>query len=186
MGFEARLNAGIAFEQEVERYLERNPDILAVARNGTEHTHPEFVARLRCCADATVQFIRFAPDGVALSRTISVFHWEAKCSHCIERDAYETYLQYQSAGCDVLLFLRTGQGIFASWVSELPFIPSRQVVERYREELRFPVHQGWICPRNARNQHDLLTGSGTPYREIDLTKCRRVMTLDEWQAATSG
>ncbi len=186
MGFEFRLSAGVAFEQEVERYLNWHPDILAVARNGTEHTHPEFVTRLRSCSEPTAQFIRFAPDGVALSRSVSVFHWEAKCSHCMEKEAYETYMRHELAGCEILLFLRTGQGIFASWVSQLPFIPSQDVVERYSERRRFPIDEGWICPRNASNQSDLLMGSGTPYREIDLSKCLRVMTLEEWQAATAN
>ena len=185
MGFDLRLSAGVAFEQEVERYLQSHPDIVSVTRNGTEHTHPEFIARLRSCSDPTAQFIRFAPDGVALSKSESVFHWEAKCSYCIERDAYEVYLRHLAAGCDVLLFLKTELCVFAVWVSQLEFLPSEEVVGRYPPACRFPVEEGWISPRKAKNRSDLRIGSGTPYQEVNLEKCLRVMTFAEWQVATS-
>lgn len=72
--FERRLRDGERFELEVERYLVRHPDILAVGRSGTEHTLPEFMPLLRRDRSDSAKFIRFAPDGVAAPRGDPAFH----------------------------------------------------------------------------------------------------------------
>jgi hypothetical protein len=180
--FEYRLGTGTAFEAEVECYLRRHWDIESVARNGTEHTHPRFVAQLRSRSDEAAKFIRFAPDGVALPKSGTVFHWEAKCSRYIERDAYESYCRHEQAGCRVLLFLSVQSGVYFNWVSELTFVDSQLVVGAYSPQRQFPVIDGWIYPRRAHNAGELLFGSGTPFREVDLSRSCKLMSQDEWQA----
>lgn len=183
--FEHRLRDGERFELEVERYLTRHPDILAVGRSGTEHTLPEFMPLLRRDCSESAKFIRFAPDGVAAPRFEPVFHWEAKYSKYIERDAWETYVRHEQAGCHVLLFLRSPDGVFHAWASQLPFVDSQEFVQQYPEEHRFPVLDGWIHPRRNQGNGRLLTGSGTPFRVIDYSRCPLLMSLDEWALATA-
>jgi hypothetical protein len=72
--FEARLSKAARFEEEVEAYWQRSSKVEAVARNGTEHTHPDFVSLLRQRTDSGSMLVRFAPDGVALVKT-GVLHW---------------------------------------------------------------------------------------------------------------
>jgi hypothetical protein len=183
--FERRRRDGERFELEVERYLVRHPDILAVGRSGTEHTLPEFMPLLRRDRSESAKFIRFAPDGVAAPRGDPAFHWEAKHSKYIERAAWETYVRHEQAGCRVLLFLRSSLGVFHAWASQLPFIDSHEFVQQYPEERRFPVDEGWIYPRRNESEGRLLTGSGTPFRVIDYSRCPLLMGLDEWALATA-
>lgn len=100
-----RLNAGIEFEGEVERYCRHY--CVAVARNGTEHTHPEFMENIRNNTDRQSKLIRFAPDGVMLKPTGEILHWEAKYSINLEKDAYETYMAHSNIGYKIVLFVKT-------------------------------------------------------------------------------
>lgn len=179
--FSQRIGEATRFENEVERFLQRRSDIISVSRNGTEHTHPQFASLLRNRDDPAAKFVRFAPDGVALPAQGSLFYWEAKCSNCIERDAYETYCILERVGCPVFMFLKTTQAVFTCWASELPFVDSQIVVSRHPLERRFPVTDGWIYPRRASNRSDLLVGSGTPFREIDTAQCDQLMDCKQWK-----
>ena len=182
--FKQRIREATAFEDEVERFLQRRDDIVSVSRNGMEHTHPDFAKLLRSRTDPASRFVRFAPDGVALPMNDPLFYWEAKCSICIERAAYETYCQLEQVGCSVLIFLRTTQAVFTRWATDLPLIDSEQVVSRYPRERQFPICDGWIYPRLAANRTDLLIGSGTPFREIDIGQCNHLMDVPAWKHVT--
>ena len=70
--FNSRMSPAAVFENQVERFCCKM--FTSVARNGTEHTHPDFVELLRRNNSEASKFVRFAPDGVALSTTGSVFH----------------------------------------------------------------------------------------------------------------
>lgn len=170
--FHSRLIAGKSFEAQVERFCRLF--VSSVAKNGTEHTHPEFVSHLRGKNDPGSRFVRFAPDGVMLT-TGGVIHWEAKASKALERDAYETYLLYESIGCSIRLFVQrpADRAVFSQWVKKIRFVPSANVVGQFPAEKRHPVDaQDWICPRHGSGQSG--RGSGTPYREIDFCSLRRI------------
>ncbi len=110
--FSQRIQGAVTFEDQVQRFLEHRRDILCVARSGSEITYPDVAALLRHRSDDTSLFLRHAPDGVAIPVQNEPFFWEAKCSTCIEREAYETYRRYQNAGCRVLVFLRGEDAVF--------------------------------------------------------------------------
>lgn len=164
--FNSRIAAGAKFEDDVERFCCEMFN--SVARNGTEHTHPVFVELLRRNNSEASKFVRFAPDGVMLSANGSVFHWEAKASKAIEKDAYDTYLKYTTMGCNVLMFVKNPKNKIVYWqrVERVGFIPSAVVVGGFPENKRHPIDDDdWLCPRNGHGNAGF--GSGTPYREID-------------------
>ena len=163
--FIERLKTGQAFEDEVEAYCAHYS--LTVARNGTEHTHPEFVSHLRGLEDSASKFIRFAPDGVALLKASGVIHWEAKASINLEKDAYETYVKYQAMGCSVCVFFKDGENVYKQFVDQVGFIPSDAVVGRVPPRMRYPIDEDdWITPRKSKSGKRG-SGSGTPYKEVD-------------------
>jgi hypothetical protein len=169
--FERRLGRAEQFEREVEAYCQRSGKVEAVARNGTEHTHPDFVRLLRNRIDDGSKFVRFAPDGVALFKERGVIHWEAKASINIERDAYLTYMAYNKLGARVLVFIKpsSSSAVYYNYIERVQFTPSEEVVGRIRNVARrHPIDKdGWMCPRQGHGQAG--NGSGTPYKEIDLT-----------------
>ena len=175
MGFAQRLEVAKSFEMEVERYLCGRTSL--VAKNGTEHTHPDFTDKIRFNSGRGAKFVRFAPDGVYLSTCGSVIHWEAKAGKHIEKDAYETYMAYNQMGCTVILFVRA-ERVYCQRVERVGFIPSIDVVGKFAPARRHPIDEDdWICPRGGHGYAG--TGSGTPYREIDLSSMRVVSDFDQ-------
>jgi hypothetical protein len=166
--FEARLAPGVEFEREVLRMLGDSPAILAVAANGTEHTHPDFVAQLRRVNSLVAKFVRYAPDGVMLTQDQEVIHFDAKAAKSIEKDAYEVYMAYRSVGCRVVLFVRYAGRAYWQDIERVGLIDGHTTVASFCEERRFPVDDaGWITPRNKPRFRATTSMSGTPYREID-------------------
>lgn len=166
--FRIRSEKGDAFADSVESYLSSKVEITSIAKNGTEHTHPHFVGLLRSNNSQASKFVRFAPDGVCLTTSQRVFHWEAKNSIYIEKDAYETYLKYYQMGCQVIVFVNDKSNrVHWQFVEKIGFIPSEMEVEKFPLSRRFPIDEdGWICPRKSGRRAG--TGSGTPYKCIDL------------------
>lgn len=166
MAFSDRLEVAKEFEEAVERFCRTFS--VSVAKNGTEHTHPDFVAGLRSLSDTGSKFVRFAPDGVMLLANRGVIHWEAKRSKALEKDAYQTYMAYRDMGCQVRIFIKnpaTGE-VFSQWVEKIGFIPSCDVVAPIHPSKRHPIDsEDWLCPRKGGGTTGF--GSGTPYREID-------------------
>jgi len=174
MSFADRLSGAKQFEVDVESYLNSRKSMSAVAVNGTEHTHPDFVDRLRRNNSTESKFVRFAPDGVCLSASGTVTHWEAKASKNIEKDAYETYMKYSDMGCSVVIFAKHPSGIvYCQYVHAVGFIPSSDVVGKYGSR-GHPIDEcDWICPRMGHG--DAGRGSGTSYREIDFLSMNEVV-----------
>lgn len=182
MGFAERLSVAKAFEDKLHGYLAGR--CISVAKNGTEHTHPDFVALLRAKNDLQSKLIRFAPDGVALVRTGGVVHWEAKSGKHIEKDAYETYLRYHDMGCRIVLFVRHPVGrVFWQWVERVGFIPSIDVVSQFPPDKRHPIDdEDWMWPRRGHGYAG--AGSGTPYREVDFSSMIEIKDFYENPQAT--
>lgn len=171
--FQKRLTVSEPFEDEVEAYLVRT-GIHAVTRNGSEKTHAEFANLLRLRNDVGSKLLRFQSDGLGLD-DIGVFDWEAKTTmdsrvSTIERDAYEIYKLRHEQGTRFKLFIRPywprRRCVYWNYIEEVRLISGEETVARFPEDRRFPVIDGWICPRAAHRYAG--NGSGTPYREIDL------------------
>lgn len=168
MGFTERLSTAKEFEEAAEAYCLAKSD--AVAKNGTEHTHPAFVELLRKNDSPQSKLIRFAPDGVLL-RAGGVIHWEAKASINIERDAYEVYYRYFEMGCKVLVFIQDKQAnAYCQWIEKIGFIPSIAVVGKFGPRAHPIDEDDWICPRKGHGYAG--GGSGTSYKEVDLSSLK--------------
>lgn len=159
------MSVGEQFENDVESYCQRK--FLSVAKNGTEHTHPEFVDGLRSNDSITSKLIRFAPDGIVLNKDETVYHWEAKASDKIERDAYETYMKYIDIGHKVILFAKNNTAVYLRLIEHVILVDGNVTVECFNPEKRHPVDDKWIYPRRGHGYAG--RGSGTPYRVIDLS-----------------
>lgn len=168
MGFNERIETGQAFEADVEDYCNKNA--VMVAKNGTEHTHPEFVENIRSNKAKTSKLIRYAPDGILLNKEGDVYHWEAKCSDKIEKDAYETYMKYTGMGHKVLLFCKHGNQVCCGLIENIRLIDGNDTVNEFPPERRHPVEDKWIYPRRGHGNAGI--GSGTPYRVIDISSLK--------------
>jgi len=168
MGFETRISMATKFELEVEQYC-RRVSVMA-AKNGTEHTHPDFVNNIRTNNAETAKLIRYAPDGILLTNEQDVYHWEAKCSDKIEKDAYKTYIKYTQIGHRVLLFCKSRGIVYCNFVENIALVDGAETVKKYPQSMRHPVKNKWIYPRLGHGNSG--TGSGTPYREIELSSLK--------------
>ena len=178
MAFDARIQRGEQFEEELMELLSGNPNVVSVCQNGTEHTHPAFVSLLRDNNSPAAKMVRYAPDGVVLLKTKEVVHFDAKCAKSIEKDAYESYLGLTTIGCTVLLFVKHEGVIYWQDITKLTLIPGSTTVAPFPEHRRLPVgDDGWIYPRRNRPR---MSGdmSGTPYREIDFSSMLRLKTTN--------
>lgn len=160
MGFSERIEQAKTFEDNVLDYFQKR-NILSV-KNGTEHTHPDFVCKIRSLQDNGSMFVRFAPDGIALTKN-GVIHWEAKSGRSIEMDAYKTYMKYHEKGCILIIFVKYND-VYWQYVEKLKlFVP---------ENAKWLNNEGWIAPRE--HNINLTKGSGTPYKYIDFTSMKKV------------
>ncbi len=167
--FEKRLQPGIQAEQEAIEMIKAVAGVDAVALNGTEHTHPEFVNMLRSNNSGQSLFIRYAPDGVLLKHG-TVVHFDVKASKTIEKNAYNTYLKYQNAGCRVVLMVKHDGRWFVQDIEKLKLIDGNATVAEFPNP--FPVDaEGWICPRYS-GRTLISKMSGTPYRYIDMNSMK--------------
>jgi len=161
-----------------------------VAQNGTEHTHPAFVDKLKQSTDQTSLAIRYQPDGVAsLGEIPRSFYIEAKTTsepgktHTIEKNAWEQYWRLQITGNIVVIafgeFLDRGKwdqenyNFVWRWnfLENVRLVSAIETVSRFPVEDRFPVVDGWIHPRGSKREAELraagnYNGSRTPYREV--------------------
>jgi len=171
--FNQRLKLAEEFELAVEGYLNAAKKIQSVAKNGTEHTHPDFVELLRRNNTSASKMVRFAPDGVALHANSQVIHWEAKSSINIEKDAYQTYMKYHDMGCHVLIFAKNRDKVYHQFVERVGFIPSEDIVRPFHPDARHPIDDdGWMCPRKGKGTSGY--GSGTPYKTIDFSSMQEI------------
>lgn len=176
-GFEARLEKATEFEDRVVALLRACPWVIDVAKNGTEHTHPAFTEQLRQNPTWSAKLIRYAPDGVLLHKTERVYYFEAKRGDSLEKDAYEVYTAHQGRDIGVLIFFEIDGKVYYQHLQKIRFRDSAAVVEQFPPLRRFPVIDGWICPRAKPGFRSLGAMSGTPYRYVD------VRSLKPWRTA---
>lgn len=168
VSFDGRLATANKFQDDLFAALKTLG--FQVVANGTEHTHPAFVERLRGSTDQTSLAIRFQPDGVAcigaIPRTLYV---EAKNAGNIERTAYEQYMKLYAAGNLVAIVFGKLDWRW-NFIERLQLVPGQETVSKFAPGQRFPVVDDWITPRQAQHWNALRfanpQASGTPYREI--------------------
>jgi len=173
-GFSGRLEKASRFERELFGEIERLG--FCVAMNGTEHTYPEFVEKLRQSTDQTSLAIRFQPDAVAsINRIPRSFFVEAKAAHTMERLAWEQYWRLYCNG-NVLVLVFEDFNWAWNFIEEINLITGEETVSSFPPEKRFPVIDGWITPRGSRRWRQLRgkikRASFTPYREVDGSSLR--------------
>lgn len=166
--FASRLEQGKSFEKEVFAAIEQMG--LFVAMNGTEHTHPIFVSRLRQSNDETSMYVRFQPDGVVgFGKIPHTAFVEAKSSRFIEKDAYKEYMKLSAAGLIVLVVFNYSGVWFWNKIENIVMS-----LENHRD---WPVIGQWICPREDplfhRKKQQGFRGSGTPYRPVEKESLRQ-------------
>lgn len=159
--FEGRAANGQKFSQKI--FDDLSAWSFIVAKNGTEHTHPDFVKRLHASNDVTSLMIRYAPDGVisAASRASTKSAYvEAKNSTFIEKAAYENYMRIYCNGGIVAV-------VFADFTIRFEFIENLQFASRLTN---WPLdNEGWECPRlhpDWQRVRRKYPGSGTPFKKI--------------------
>lgn len=168
-GFSKRLRKARMFEKQVFAEIEAMG--FQIALNGTEHTHPRFVAQLRNSQDQTSLAIRFQPDGVACTEVDShTFYVEAKNAKTIEKLAYEQYIKLSDSGnIVVVVFGQLNWG----WTlaNYLTLVDGNETVKSFPPDRRFRVIDGWLYPRLSSHWETIKwynpQAAGTPYREID-------------------
>jgi hypothetical protein len=166
MGFSERIKKAERFENQVLTYFQRK-NVYSV-KNGTEHTHPEFVEYIRQLSDNGSKFVRFAPDGVAIRKNRTI-HWEAKNGKSIEMDAYNTYMKYYESGCIVIVFVKKDD-VYWQYVEKIKLY----VPEKYKDKVNV---DGWVDPRL--HNMNIPNGSGTPFKYIDFTSLEKVVDFYE-------
>lgn len=171
-GINHRLGKSIPFEEAVADKLVQLG--FHVARNGTEHTFPEFTKLLRRSEDSTSLAIRFQPDGVACIGDIPrSFYWEAKASNHIEKTAWEQYMNCHEVGNVLIIIFEYSSEWRWNFIEDIQLIPASETVGRFPPCRRFPVVDGWITPRGSARWNEIKSrnpqASGTPYREVDMT-----------------
>ena len=168
--FDIRVEPGVEFERELFKELNAHKDVTAIALNGTEHTHPDFVEIIRHNESDAAKFVRYAPDGVMECKSKRVIHFDAKAAKSIEKDAYNVYMKYHRTGCTVIIFVKhpaTGMRYW-QYVQNIQLLDSTIVVSQYPEHRRFPIDDdGWIAPRLKRGFKSTKKYSGTPFKYFD-------------------
>jgi len=163
MSFQDRIKKATEFENELFKKIAELGFV--VAKNGTEHTHPEFIETLHKSTDQTSLAIRFQPDGVAhIGKVPRSFYVEAKASKSMEKTAYEQYKKLSDAG-NIVTVVFGPFGWKWCFVDEMPLENGHDTVSPFPEKMRYPVSDdGWLYPR--RSARGAAKGSGTPYRKI--------------------
>lgn len=177
MSFKDRAQRSSKFENDLFDAVEKMG--FAVARNGTEHTYPEFVNALHKSTDQTSLAIRFQPDGVAqIGQIPRSFYIEAKAAVTIEKTAWEQYWKLHESGNVVVIVFGK---LKWQWnlLENIALVAATETVGRFPLSRRFPIVDGWITPRGSQRWTNVRQSnqqaSGTPYREVDVT------SLQEWK-----
>lgn len=176
MSFNGRIVESTPFENRLFQEISKLG--FDTAKNGTEHTHPDFVNRLRQSDDQSSLAIRFQPDGVACIGEIPrSFYVEAKAAKHIEKLAWEQYWKlYEAGNMLAIVFGKLRWGW--NFIENIRLVPAVETVAQFPPTKRFPIVDGWITPRASERWHRIVRSnnpqaSGTPYREIDPTSLLR-------------
>jgi len=156
-----------------------------VAKNGTEHTHPDFIRLLHKSEDQSSLAIRFQPEGVAcIGMPPSTFYVEVKSTtdpkkkqFSVEKLAWKQYhLLHRNRNVLVLIFAKYIERWKFEWkwnfLEDIRLLTPETTLAKFPPEKRFPIVNGWIAPRGSKREKELhkqycYTGSGTSYREVD-------------------
>jgi len=174
MNFEKLSKEGKKFQ--VELFGKLSAMGFTVALNGTEYTHPEFIAGLRNSEDQTSLAIRFAPDGVAcIGKIPRSFYIEAKRGSSIEKNAWIQYGKLVEAGnVLVIVFCNNENSWYFNFYESVKLIDGKISSENIPEYKRWPIDDdGWICPRESASWNEdklnIKHASGTPYKKVDFS-----------------
>lgn len=168
-GFQKRALLAEKFENSLFARLAEMGFVIAA--NGTEHTHPGFVARLKNSGDQTSLAIRFQPDAVAaIGKIPRSFYVEAKAAKTIEKQAWEQYEKLIGNG-NILAIVFEGFSWAWNFWQHIRLMPAEETIGRYPVHQRFPVIDGWVTPRGSQQWKKIRTAtpyaSGTAFREVD-------------------
>ena len=181
--FGGRISQSQLLENRIFQDLDSWGFIYAI--NGTEHTHPEFVGKIKDSTDLTTLSIRFQPDGVFTFENKSAYI-EAKNSVFIERLAYENYMRLHQSGYRVytVFFNREKDSIGFCRINQLKFVD----VLKTPNPKCWPIVDGWLSPRNDPQYKSKIAGwggSGTDYRKIEWWKLYKWRRFSEIKHALS-
>lgn len=160
--FHDRLEKGKQFEAIMYKLFENCNTITSIIRNGTEHTHPDFVKdiRKRNIDTSIAKHIRYAPDGLILTDENDIYYYECKASGTIEKDSYLECKQLADRGFEVAIYFYIDDKIYWQYVDKIEFNPYKG--KKYKLD-----QDGWVAPRLTGNIPP--GGSGTPFKIIDIS-----------------
>jgi hypothetical protein len=137
-----------------------------LSKNGSEHTHVNFINKLQRSEDATSIMVRYTPDLVVAFGEIPYSAYvEIKKSVCIEKNAYLNYMRLMNGGANIFVVIDTGECIKFSRVENIKLYTGNN-------KNGFPIDDdGWISPRLDQKILAVaikngFKGSGTPYKVI--------------------
>lgn len=163
--FEGRIQVATKFEDEVLQKIKEMG--FKIAKNGTEHTHPEFTECIRSSEDPTSLAIRFSPDAVAaIGKIPRSFFVEMKAGRAIERRAYQEYMKkHQHGQVVVVVFKMKGEWMWNT-IESIGLEDGNKSVSCFPLEKRQPVDEhGWIVPSKQFKKANG-NASGTPYKYV--------------------
>jgi hypothetical protein len=184
--FQERARQGELFAVAVHDLLKGDAFIRCVTRAGIERGDlADVLDDIRRSANPMERRLRFNPDGSVLVHRLA--HWEAKASLFIEKDPYDFYMEYENRGEPVVLFISPGllknheisvaAPLYCGRVKHLVLRHGSEYENQF-EKPRPVDHDGWIRPRadqyGPRYAKNGPTGSGTPFRPIDIKQSRMV------------
>lgn len=173
--FQMRCASGMVWDEEVSTQLSSVG--YEIGRYNIENTAKHFTQNPHYANsdNPSIRFVRYFPDGIASDfKNNCAFFWDAKIGTSIERNAYETYLEFNVNGREFYLFIKNGTSIYCTPLLEVCFLNSYTYVSQFREKNRMPIDDdGWIAPRlwneakylNWKYTHP--NASGTPFRYFD-------------------
>lgn len=165
MTFIERTSKSIPFEETIVSDLTNwNFD---VSKNGSEHTHINFVKKLQQSEDATSIMIRYTPDLIiAYGEIPHSAYLEIKNSITIEKNAYANYMRLVNNGANVFIVIRSYENTVFARIENLKLF-----IGRNKHDFTID-NDGWIAPRLDPNKLKIaiangFRGSGTPFKIID-------------------
>lgn len=180
--FEMRCSRGMLWDDEVDANLKQCG--YDIGRYNIENvamhfkSHPNYAG----CDNPSIRFVRYFPDGVAADFNANVaFFWDAKMGTSIERDAYDTYLEFAESGRELYLFIKSENSQYCVPIEKVEFKDSYLYVSQFHEKNQMPIDpDGWIAPRMWPEQRYLdwkfkhPEASGTPFKYFSFGK------MGEW------
>jgi hypothetical protein len=159
---------GHEFEGQVAAYLAKR--YTACMQTGWERQFSGLDKYLKFDRSEVGLFLHHFPDGLLVDKSSRVFFWEAKASINIEKHAFLEYQRFIPK--HLLMFCRDRGGVvYQQYLDNIRFRNSSEVVGEFPNP--HPIDSdGWICPVRGHS------GSGRPYREIDLSSMIAIPDFD--------